>query len=164
MIRWEKIAYPFYKGKSKKEWEIRNKKFLNFVEYFGFDCMSDIRTVGSFEKLLNGERSYNNTSNLHYGYNPEKFPDRDHSMVFKIKGTKKIVFVNQPYKYNLQRLKTWCNERNLIYVICHDENSFYYPGHSNMILVMSNDTYIDFLELTEFPSVWEENIGEMECL
>ena len=156
MTRWEKVEYPFYKGRTKEEWEIRNKNFQNFIEYFGFDLMSDIREVGSFERLLNGDRSYNNTRNVFRYYNPDKFPDRDHSWVFKIRGTKKIVFVNQPYQYDLQKLEDWCNERNLVYVICHDKNSFYYPGNSNMVLVMSQDTYMEFLKLEDFPRRWEE--------
>lgn len=139
---------------------MRKNNFVNFIEYFGFDLMSDIRDVGSFERLLYGERSYNNTRNVFSYYNPDKFPDRDHSMVFKIKGTKKIVFVNQPYHFDLDKLENWCKERNLIYVNCHDTNSFYYPGNSCMVLVMSQDTYMEFLKLYKFPTRWENCVED----
>lgn len=86
----------------------------------------------------------------------DKIPDDDHGRLFKKQGTKQIVYVNQPYGFNKEKLEQWCNERELIYVICDKKHSFYYPDNTDMVLVMSNDTYIDFLNLPGFPIRWRE--------
>lgn len=158
MQRWGKIEYPFDLPKGDTENTLRMMNFQHFINYFGFDLMSYERTVGSFERLLHGEKSYNNTTNrFHPPYREEELPDRDHSVIFKVKGTKRIVFVNQPYQFDKKKLEDWCNEGNLIYVDCEEKYSFYAPGVTNMVMVMSNDTYINFLEdhrYVEFPRHW----------
>lgn len=35
-------------------------------------------------------------------------------------------------------------------------NSFYYPDNTDMVLVMSNDTYISCFDLTYWPQRWQE--------
>lgn len=161
MQMWRKIEYPFYLSNTKTDLELRMDNFNHFIQYFGFDLMSYERTVGSFERFLYGEKSYNNTSNrFSPPYQEEEFPDRDHSVIFKTKGTKRIVFVNQPYQFDKKELEEWCNERNLIYVDCEEKYSFYAPGVTNMVMVMSNDTWLEFLEnpqYTEFPRCWDGN-------
>lgn len=156
-MKWEEIRYPFYLPKDDKTGtELRKALFSNFVKYFEFDLMSYERSVGSFKRLLYGKRSYNNTSNLyHPPYDGEKFPDRDHSMIFKKKGTDRIIFVNCPYQFDKEKLEVWCNERNLIYVVCDKARSFYYPYKSEMIMVMSENTYLDLLYSDlAFPMYW----------
>ena len=87
---------------------------------------------------------------------PEDVPEHDHSLLFKKSGTSRIVYVNQPYGFDRVQLEEWCNERNLIYVICDKKYSFYYPDNTDMVLVMSNDTYISCFDLTYWPQRWQE--------
>ena len=83
-------------------------------------------------------------------------PEHDHGLLFKKSGTSQIVYVNQPYSFDRTKLEEWCNERSLIYVICDKKYSFYYPDNTEMVLVMSNDTYISCFDLTYWPQRWQE--------
>lgn len=153
-MKWENISYPFghASGISKEERKLRENLFYSFANFFGFNKMANYCEVGSFERLLYGEKSYNNTKNLSHGYNPEKLPEKDHAYLFKINKTKKIVLVNQPYQFNIDILEKWCNERDLIYVIYDKKYSFYYPNGTEMVLIMSSDTYCDFTrDIPTFP-------------
>ena len=156
-MKWKKIKYPYYFSADLPD----NGKglFNNFIDFFGFDRMTGplFDSVRDFGRFLQGNKSYNNVKVPGKEYRSwDKMPDCDHGRVFKIQGTKKIVYVNQPYQFNKKDLEQWCNERNLIYVICDKKYSFYYPGNTEMILIMSNETYIDFLEIPGFPAKWEE--------
>jgi hypothetical protein len=141
-MKWEKIEkYPYFIPKACTD--NRVQMFNVFIKYFEFDRVSDNTTVESMERLLKGKRSYNNTSYKNrVGF--DKVPNHDHAKLFKKQGTNKIVYVHHPYEYNLQELEEWCSKRDLIYVVMEREDSFYYPGHSHMILIMSNDTYASF--------------------
>lgn len=159
-MNWEKIDYPWKKLKMPdSQVDLRIKLFNDFVTYFGFDRMAWGERIGSYERLLYGKRSYNNVANscyyLHGWKEPEDVPESDHSLLFKKSGTSKIMYVNQPYEFDKVQLEKWCNERNLIYVICGKRYSFYYPNNTDMVLVMSNDTYIDCFDLPQWPLCWE---------
>ena len=145
---------------SKEEYEHKEKLFFDFIKCFGFDRMAHCDRVGSFERLLHGKRSYNHVANLYWypkGWKDlEEVPDHNHGLLFKIKGSRRLVYVNQPYQFDKDKLETWCNERNLIYVICDKKYSFYYPKNTEFILIMSNDTYVVFSEIfKDFPRKWE---------
>ena len=161
-MKWEKLYFPWdwMRKWNRTEWEERTKLFDDFVMYFGFDRMAKAGSVGSYERLLYGKRSYNNVANSCYyphGWKePEDVPEHDHSLLFKKSGTSRIVYVNQPYGFDRVQLEEWCNERNLIYVICDKKYSFYYPDNTDMVLVMSNDTYISCFDLTYWPQRWQE--------
>lgn len=162
MIRWEKIHFPWGWMKrsehiTPEEYQRREQLFLRVVEYFGFDSMAyEDGIIQSFERFLEGKRSYNNVAGSIYyprGWRePDRVPDRDHPLILKTKGTNNIVYVNQPYSFNLKELEAWCNERDLIYVVCDKSWSFYYPDNTEMILIMSQDTYVDYVEeIQDFP-------------
>ena len=161
-MKWEKLYFPWdwIRKCDRTEWERRAKLFDDFVMYFGFDRMAKAGSVGSYERLLYGKRSYNNVANSCYyphGWKePEDVPEHDHSLLFKKSGTSRIVYVNQPYGCDRVQIEEWCNERNLIYVICDKKYSFYYPDNTDMVLVMSNDTYISCFDLTYWPQRWQE--------
>ncbi len=159
-MKWEKIRYPWMGMKiPDSEIDLRMKLFDDFVTYFGFDRMANGGNAGSYERLLYGRRNYNNVKDSRYyphGWKePENVPEHDHGLLFKKTGTRQIMYVNQPYGFNRAQLEEWCNERNLIYVICDKKYSFYYPDNTDMVLIMSNDTYINYLTLSEWPRKWE---------
>lgn len=160
-MNWEKIDYP-WKGINipNSEIDLRMKLFDDFVTYFGFDRMARAKSVGSYERLLYGKRSYNNVKDSCYyshGWKkPENVPGHDHSLLFKKSRTSQIVYVNQPYNFDRVQLEKWCNERSLIYVICDKKYSFYYPENTDMVLIMSNDTGIDYFNLPGWPQKWQE--------
>ena len=149
---------------NRTEWERRTKLFDGFVAYFGFDRMAWAESVGSYERLLYGRHSYNNVANSCYyphGWKePENVPEHDHGLLFKKVRTSQIVYVNQPYSFDRAKLEEWCNERNLIYVICDKKYSFYYPDNTDMVLVMSNDTYIEYFDLPDWPLRWDVSTGD----
>ena len=166
-MKWEKIHFPWRWMKRNKhiaqeEYQKRVWLFEEVVEMFGFDTMAyHDGSVQSFERFLNGKRSYNNVANSIYyprGWRkPDMVPDRDHPIIFKTKGTNNIVYVTQPYEFNLKELDAWCNERNLIYIVCDNSWSFYYPDNTEMILIMSEDTYAYYIgEIQDFPRRLEE--------
>lgn len=158
-MKWDKIKYPFCLPYGDDGNILRIANFNHFIGYFGFDLMSyGGYPIGSYERLLFGKKSYNNTSNFYHGEYGENFPDRDHCMIFKTKGTKRIVLVNQPYQFDKKKLEDWCNERNLIYVECEEKYSFYAPKITKMVMVMSDETYIKLIENPEFvkfPRHWD---------
>lgn len=159
MIKWEKINYPWCSRNECKDCKTVNcmELFEEFVKYFKFDRMALPSFVGDYGRLLNGKRTYNNVKceyGTHYRIT-DKIPDDDHGRLFKRQGTSQIVYVNQPYGFDREKLEKWCNERDLIYVICERKYSFYYPENTDMILIMSNDTYIKFCDLEGFPWKWE---------
>ena len=82
-------------------------------------------------------------------------PEHDHGLLFKKARTSQIVYVNQPYRFDRAKLEEWCNERSLIYVTCDKRHSFYYPDNTDMVLVMSNDTYIEYFDLPDWPLRWD---------
>lgn len=158
-MKWEKIKkYPYYMPKDCMD--NRYQLFKDFINYFKFDRISNETAVGDMNKFLNGLRTYNNTSSYWSGLSYDEVPNRDHASVFKKQGTRQIVFVHHPYEYNLQKLKDWCNERDLVYVVMEQDDSFYYPGHSYMILIMSRNTYTEFSELYGFPITFYANYGK----
>lgn len=152
-MRWEKVKYPFcFSGRLPDN---RVKLFEEFVQFFGFDRMAIAVSVKSYEKLLHGNRSYNHA--IRYDDNCfDDVPQHDHARIFKIKGTDRLVYVNQPYSFDKEKLEKWCNKRDLIYVICNKKYSFYYPYNTEMVLIMSPDTYVAFGDIPEFPRRWEE--------
>lgn len=151
-MKWENISYPFghASGISKEERKLRENLFYSFIDFFGFNKMANYCEVGCFERLLHGERTYNNT--IFRKEIVDKLPEKDHAILFKINKTKKIVLVNQPYQFNADILEDWCNERDLVYVVYDKKSSFYYPNGTEMILIMSSDTYCDFTrDILDFP-------------
>lgn len=160
-MEWEKIDFPWHWMKDdidRYKWEERTAIFEQFVELFGFTIMSQSERIGSYERLLNGKRSYNNVKDMMWyprGWKePEIPPNDDHARLFKKQGTSQIVYVNQPYEFDLEELEKWCNERNLIYVVCDTSWSFYYPNNTEMILIMSEDTYVGYIEkIQDFPRI-----------
>lgn len=157
-MNWEKInKYPYYLPKDCTDNRVR--LFNDFIKYFEFDRVSDNTMVGSMERLLCGKRSYNNTP-YKYGLTFDEVPDHDHARLFKKQGTNQIMYVHHPYKYDLSKLEEWCNKRDLIYVVMEQEDSFYYPGHSYMILIMSNDTYANFYNSYGFPGTFYTDYGK----
>lgn len=159
-MKWQKIKYPWCRREECNDCRIGGcmELFSEFVDFFGFDRMASPGFAGDYGRLLYGKRTYNNVKceyGTHYRIHDE-VPDDDHSRLFKKQGTNRIVYVNQPYGFDKEKLERWCNERDLIYVICDSRYSFYYPQNTDMILIMSNDTYIDCLNLTGFPRRWEE--------
>lgn len=166
-MNWEKIDYPWTGIKiPDSEIESRMKLFDEFVKYFGFDRMARAESVGNYERLLYGKHSYNNVAGSCYyphGWKePEDVPDHDHGLLFKKNRTSQIVYVNQPYEFDRMQLEEWCNDRNLIYVICDKKYSFYYPDNTDMVLIMSNDTYINYFDLPHWPQRWQEKNAGMK--
>lgn len=160
-MKWNKIEYPWKNLRiSNINMDSRMKLFDDFVNCFGFDQMAWAESVGSYERLLYDKRSYNNVADSCYyphGWKkPENLPEHDHSLLFKKSKTSQIVYVNQPYGFDRLRLEEWCNERDLIYVICKRKYSFYCPDSTDMVLIMSNDTYIDYFDLLHWPLRWKE--------
>ena len=159
-MKWRKIEYPWKNLQiPDSKIDLRMGLFNDFVDYFGFDQMAWAESVGSYERLLYGKRSYNNVANSCYYLNgwkkPERVPDDDHGIVFKTKGTSRIVHVSQPYAFDRVEIEEWCDKRELIYVICDKKYSFYYPDNTDMVLLMSKDTYIDYLKIPRWPLRWE---------
>ncbi len=159
-MEWKELKYPWCHISECNTCEISGcmQLFEEFTQYFKFDTMAVPGFVGSYERLLHGKRTYNNVK-CQYGSHlreRDEVPDSDHARIFKRKGTNQVMYVNQPYGFDLEKLEQWCNERDLIYLICDKKYSFYYPNNTDLILIMSNNTYIDFLELPEFPRRWEE--------
>ena len=160
-MNWKRIEYPWKTLEiPDSSIDLRMRLFDDFIGYFGFDRMAWAESVGSYERLLYGKHSYNNVANSCYyphGWKePEDVPEHDHSLLFKKTGTSQIVYVNQPYEFDKQELEKWCNERDLIYVICDTRYSFYCPNVTEMVLIMSNDTYIDYFNLPKWPLRWKE--------
>lgn len=157
-MRWKIIDFP-YGGNCDVSLKERQRLFNEFVTFFGLDRISMPEMVGSYKRLLYGERTYNNTK---LGYDHcvrQEYPPRsDHARLYKQQGTNRIIHVDQPYEFNKEELEEWCNERELIYVVCGKEKSFYYPGCTHLILIMSNDTYIELCNIPGFPSEWEVEV------
>lgn len=167
VMKWEKVHFPWgwmkrSEGITSEEYQRREQLFHSIVDYFGFDTMAyENSDIQSFERFLSGKRSYNNVAGsiyyLHGWRKPDRVPDRDHPIILKTKGTNNIVYINQPYDFKLKELETWCNERNLIYVLCDKSWSFYYPDNTEIILIMSSDTYVNYVKnIQDFPWRLEE--------
>ncbi len=158
-MKWEKIEYPWCHLSECKTCDIGKcmELFNEFVQFFGFDRMCMAESVGSYDRLLHGCKTYNNTQlNYNHFRNYENVPEHDHARIFKIKGTNRILYVNQPYQFDQNKLEKWCNERGLFYVICDRKYSFYYPEHTEMVLIMSMQTYNEFLRIPYFPLKWKK--------
>lgn len=150
MVKWEPIRF-MYAGLEQSSEPL----FEQFIDTFGFDQYMWNPWPRNFGKFLWGDRSYNAESML------DKLPPyKDHACAFKVKGTTKIMYVFHPYYYpedHMQQLEQYCNDRDLIYIVCPKCHSFYCPGEANMVMLMSNDTYIDYLSIPGFPTYWERN-------
>ena len=145
-VKWERIKFPWpwmkdlqVDGKNvyKHRKAIFNELYKSLdLNQMAYDCYG----IRSFEKFLNGSQYYNT------GRGWESVPNSDHAIFLRKKGTRHIIYVNQPYGLNLERLETWCNTRNLIYVVLDKSWSFYYPNETEIVLIMSNDTYVHYVE------------------
>ena len=155
---WKKAGFPCYQKVADQEIEAQKNILLTqFIQYFDFDRQAYGERIGSYERFLNGKNSYNSTK-LSYSHdrNYDELPDHDHVRYFKKAGTKDVVVVNQPYQFDKTELDQWCSERNLKYLICQKSHSFYYPRHSEMILIMSQNTYEHYQTIKDdFPKRWE---------
>ena len=112
------------------------KLYKEFIDKFGFDCWTRYPAVYSFKKFLNCDRSYNNGIGL-----DQEPPYRDHAAAFWKHGTKRRAYVFHPYYYDngmLQELEQWCKKRDLCHVVYSEKHSFYYPGNTKMIVIMSS--------------------------
>lgn len=161
---WKEIEYPWCSIQECDECKIGGcmELFDAFVNFFEFDRIAIPGTVGDYGRLLQGKRTYNNVK-CEYATHFRKcdeVPACDHARLFKKQGTNRIVYVNQPYEFDQKELEHWCDKRDLIYVICDSKYSFYYPENTSMILIMSNDTYIDCLDIPGFPRRWEVSKNE----
>lgn len=116
------------------------KLYKKFVNDFDFDCWTFYPVVHSFEKFLSCDRSYNSGIGL-----DQEPPYRDHAVAFWKRGTNRRMYVFHPYYYDsnmVQDLEQWCNERELCYTIYSEKHSFYYPGNTKMITIVSDKSQI----------------------
>ena len=158
-MRWKKITQNLY-----KRWGNDEKGFRDFVATFGFDryslgspCVSG--SVGDFlrcEKGADRKPRYTHTGALR---RVPFFPD--HSILFHKAGTTRRMWVYHPYPYALtaddwQKLKDWCCKQGVVCVIYSQSKSFYYPGHTYMVMLMSWETYMDCLSIPGFLQKFEE--------
>jgi hypothetical protein len=138
---WKKIE-TF--GKSYKE---RSEGlFDEFIETFGFDYYSWAPSVAKMEKFLEGKRTYNNAPMNHI-FDSNTVPRKDHAIAFKNSKTGHIMYTYQPYDLtvaDVKSLEDWCNSRgDIIYVISYKAMSWWLPGRTNLVMLLSNNSWIE---------------------
>ena len=150
-MKWEMINGFIYANRPKASKEM----FDEFIKRFGFNQYILSPWPKHFDRFMNGDKSYNAGK-----WKFEELPPyRDHAVAFREKSTNRIMYVFHPYVYSedqVMELEKYCNKRGLIYLVCPETKSFYYPGSTKMILIMSENTYLDFLSVPGFPEEWEE--------
>lgn len=163
MVRWKTI--PTATKDLGSGWRRNKKAVRDFISTFGFDRYGYAHSgsIVHAGKFLRCETGYN--SKTRYPY--QRFdapPCLDHSLIFHKTGTTRRMWVYHPYipclaacdipEFILE-LEIWCNERGIIYVFCPQSKSFYYPGKSYMVMLMSEETYVDCLSIPGFPQEFE---------
>lgn len=136
-MRWKsKInQYPYFLPSDCED--NRVELYTHFLEDFEIKKVSYCSSFeGYMGKFLNGDRSYNNTGKSIVFDKP---PYNDHAIICK--SQKSPIYVFHPYYINKEKLEDWCNKRDIIYCICDPHKSFYYPEHSYMVLLMSEQSY-----------------------
>ena len=127
--------------------------YENFVNLFGFDKFARRLSIKDMQKFLACDKSFNSGKS----WKSDFPPFADHIVAFHKTGTTRRMFVYHPYwldeESGVEKIERWCNERDLIYMICPKNMSFYFPGNTYMILLMTNETYIDCLSLSVFPQI-----------
>ena len=119
-----------------------DQKLLNrFAELFGFDSCAWYERPYSLVKLLNGSSSYNagNTFDTS-AYCGEWL---DHGEAYRIKGTKRVVVVGHdygPYEHIYDAVKRNVEPLNLRAVVFKRELSWYYPGQTSLVMIMTDET------------------------
>lgn len=163
MIQWKPIPEYMY-----QHWGPGEKEFRDFVATFGFDMFARAGrgSVVRAGKFLRCEKGFNQPTRKWYSRAPhyDVPPCLGNSLVFQKSGTHRRMWVYHPYipHYEastpgelVQKLEPWCNERGIIYVFCPQSKSFYYPGKSYMVMLMSEETYVDCLSIPGFPQDFE---------
>lgn len=158
MVSWKAIPEYLY-----GRWGNDEKGFRNFVTTFGFDRYARVGSTSIVDpgKFLRCDRGYDTNWRCKSCDVP---PGLDHAMAFHRSGTKRRLLVCHPYIPNHiaaapheyeQILETWCYSRDIIYVFCPKVLSFYNPGATYMVLLMSENTYVDCLSVPGFPQNFE---------
>ena len=146
-VKWERVRYPW-------PWLCQPERiaiFNEIVKSLNLDQMAwDCYMIKDFGKFLNGSQYYN------AGRGFDSVPRSDHAVILRKKRTRHIIYINQPYGFDLEQLEEWCNVRELNYLICDKSWSFYYPGETEIIMIMSSDTYVHYVEnMPDFPMKFE---------
>lgn len=127
--------YPFYIPKDCKDGRV--EMYGQFISDFRLGRIGEYDRIGKMKEFLEGNRCYNNTGKEMFTDYP---PYTDHPLIFM--GESNVpMYVYHPYEIDKNKLEQWCNERDIIYCICDPDKSFYYPGRSYMVLLMSEDCY-----------------------
>lgn len=114
--------------------------YKHFVSAFKLDCCTRESGARNFYKFLACDRSYNAGLGLF-----DSPPCSDHALVFWQRGTTRRLCVFHPYVYSPEQereLARWCRMRNLTYQIYPEQYSFYYPGHTKLVLVMAKGIWL----------------------
>lgn len=135
-IKWNKFNDGRYPWPEKKYNDGRRELWSRFMKDFGIEYIAKNYHIGKMGRCLDGDRSYNNTGKEIVFDNP---PYRDHDRVFK--GGIGRFYVYHPYEIDLDELEEWCNKRDIIFCFCDVDKSFYYPGHTYMVILMSDVTW-----------------------
>lgn len=133
IMRWKRVSsagYPYYIPTPNDN---RVELYQEFLKDFKITHIAEDWNIGKMGVFLDGGRSYNNTGKECILDNP---PFDDHARIFKGEFGRYYVF--HPYTINLDELERWCNERDIIYCFCGADKSFYYPGCSYMVIMMSD--------------------------
>lgn len=148
MYRWQSVENSLWHLS-----EQGDQLYKKFIQAFGFTHQSWGFAIRNYKRLLWGNKGYN-AGNGWFEYIPHK----DHLTVFRTRGTKRIVCVFHPYLWGEQEdndLQEWANTRDLVYVVFPPEFSFYNPGNTYMVLIMSPVTYVEYIEtIPDFPKIF----------
>lgn len=165
-VSWKKRnieKYPFYLPEGCNDGRV--EKYKQFISDFRLWWIGEYNRIGKMGKFLDGASGYNNTGKGMFTDYP---PCNYHPLIFK--GDSIVpIYVYHPYYIDKNELEQWCNEREIIYCICNPDKSFYYPGRSYMVLLMSeccyfyNNSILDVIRKYETENEFPEN-GIYDCV
>lgn len=141
--------YPYYLPKDCTD--NRVEMYEQFIKDFEIEAIGEIHNIGKMGRFLDGDRSYNNTGKEIIYDEP---PYGDHAKIFRNKAGCPL-YVYHPYDINLDELEKWCNERDIIYCFCDVDQSFYYPGSSYMVVLMSDMSWFYYNNILDVIKKYE---------
>ena len=122
--------------------QTRKKAKYNFAYLVKWFDIKDFRFVipQDMHKFLNGGLA--SFGKLEHRARLDRPPRLDHFTAFRTRDRNRI-YVYHPYSWtddNAGTLMSWCAKRDIIYLICPQSLSFYFPDCTQMIILMSKDT------------------------
>lgn len=151
MIYWKPIPDYLY-----SRWGTNEKEFRDFVAAFGFDRYARAPIINNAWKFLNCKKGANPVMSYSFFEEP---PYLEHSVAFHKTGTTRRMWIYHPYIPRkpsctlfevTEALESWCNVRDIVYVLCPPNESFYAPNWTHMVMLMSASTYTDCLSIPAF--------------